>query len=145
MRDIKKLIVHCSATPEWKDFDVEDIREWHVKGNGWSDVGYHFIIKLDGTVQDGRPVEKSGAHTFGHNKDSIGVCYIGGMDKDMVEWKDTRTPEQKDSLFNLLMDLKFEYPEAKVLRHKDFTNKKPCPSFNAFSEYQEISNYNNSQ
>ena len=67
------------------------------------------------------------------------------MDKDMVEWKDTRTPEQKDALFNLLMDLKFEYPEAKVFGHKDFTNKKPCPSFNAFSEYQEISNYNNSQ
>lgn len=141
MRDIKKLIVHCSATPEFKDFDVEDIREWHVKGNGWSDVGYHFIIKLDGTVEDGRPINIRGAHTFGHNKDSIGICYIGGMDKDMKEWKDTRTPEQKDSLFNLLMDLKFQYPEAKVFGHKDFTNKKLCPSFNAFSEYEEISNY----
>ena len=142
MRDIKKLIVHCSATPEGKDFDIDNIRQWHVVDNGWSDVGYHYVIKLDGTVQEGRPIEKSGAHTFGHNKDSIGVCYIGGMDKDMKEWKDTRTLAQEDSLFNLLMDLKFDFPEAKVFGHRDFTNKKPCPYFNAYEEYQEITNYN---
>ena len=142
MRDIKKLIVHCSATPEGKDFDIDNIRQWHVVDNGWSDVGYHYVIKLDGTVQEGRPIEKSGAHTFGHNKDSIGVCYIGGMDKDMKEWKDTRTVAQQDSLFNLLMDLKFDFPEAKVFGHRDFTDKKPCPSFNAYEEYQEITNYN---
>jgi N-acetylmuramoyl-L-alanine amidase len=145
MRDIKKLIVHCSATPEGKDFDIDNIRQWHVVDNGWSDVGYHYVIKLDGTVQEGRPIEKSGAHTFGHNKDSIGVCYIGGMDKDMKEWKDTRTVAQEDSLFNLLMDLKFDFPEAKVFGHRDFTNKKPCPSFNAYEEYLEITNYNLSQ
>jgi N-acetylmuramoyl-L-alanine amidase len=145
MRDIKKLIVHCSATPEGKDFDIDNIRQWHVVDNGWSDVGYHYVIKLDGTVQEGRPIEKSGAHTFGHNKDSIGVCYIGGMDKDMKEWKDTRTVAQEDSLFNLLMDLKFDFPEAKVFGHRDFTDKKPCPSFNAYEEYLEITNYNLSQ
>ena len=145
MRDIKKLIVHCSATPEGKDFDIDNIRQWHVVDNGWSDVGYHYVIKLDGTVQEGRPIEKSGAHTYGHNKDSIGVCYIGGMDKDMKEWKDTRTVAQEDSLFNLLMDLKFDFPEAKVFGHRDFTDKKPCPSFNAYEEYLEITNYNLSQ
>ena len=142
MRDIKKLIVHCSATPEGKDFDIDNIRQWHVVDNGWSDVGYHYVIKLDGTVQEGRPIEKSGAHTYGHNKDSIGVCYIGGMDKDMKEWKDTRTLAQEDSLFNLLMDLKFDFPEAKVFGHRDFTNKKPSLSYNAYEEYQEITNYN---
>lgn len=145
MRDIKKLIVHCSATPEFKDFDVEDIREWHVKGNGWSDIGYHYIITLDGIVQEGRPVDKKGAHCFGHNSDSIGVCYIGGMDKDMKEWKDTRTQNQIDSLYNLLQELKMEYPDAKVFGHRDFTDKKSCPSFNAYKEYLSISNYNESQ
>ena len=105
MRKINKLIVHCTATPEFKDFTLEDVRGWHVKGNGWSDIGYHYLIRLDGTVELGRPVKKSGAHVAGHNKDSIGIAYVGGMDKHMEEWIDTRTDEQKDSLFNLLMTL----------------------------------------
>jgi N-acetylmuramoyl-L-alanine amidase len=129
MRKINKLIVHCSATPEFKDFDVDDIREWHVKGNGWSDCGYHYVIKLDGTLQEGRPVEKIGAHCAGHNRDSIGVCYIGGMDKNMKDWKDTRT-----------LDLKEAHPSAIVYGHKDFTDKKECPSYNAKEEYKLISN-----
>jgi len=141
MRNIDKLIVHCTATPEFKDFDVEDVRSWHVKGNGWSDIGYHYLIKLDGTVQEGRPIERSGAHVAGHNKNSIGIAYVGGMDKNMDEWIDTRTIEQKDSLFNLLMDLKYEYPDSIVYGHNDFTDKKVCPCFDAKSEYEEISNW----
>ncbi len=141
MRKIDKLIVHCTATPEFKDFDVSDIRDWHVKGNGWSDVGYHFIIKLDGTVQEGRNMAKSGAHVAGHNKTSIGIAYIGGMDKNMNEWIDTRTQEQKDSLFNLLMDLKYQFPDSIVYGHNDFTDKKVCPCFNAKDEYKEISQW----
>lgn len=141
MRKINKLIVHCTATPEFKDFDVEDIREWHVKGNGWSDCGYHWVIKIDGTVQEGRPMNKIGAHVGGHNRDSIGIAYVGGMDKDMEEWIDTRTPEQKDAIFNLLMDLKFQFPEAIVYGHNDFTDKKVCPCFDAREEYKEISEW----
>ena len=141
MRDIKKLIVHCTATPEFKYFDIDDIREWHVKGNGWSDAGYHYLITIDGEVQKGRPKEKTGAHVAGHNKDSIGIAYVGGMDKDMNEWIDTRTPEQKDALFNLLMDLKFEFPEAIVYGHNDFTDKKVCPCFDAKEEYKQISEW----
>lgn len=140
MRKINKLIVHCSATPEYKNFDVNDIREWHVKGNGWSDCGYHYVIKLDGTLQEGRPVEKIGAHCAGHNRDSIGVCYIGGMDKNMKEWKDTRTPEQTETLHDLLSDLKQTHPSAIVYGHKDFTDKKKCPSYDAKEEYKLISN-----
>ncbi len=140
MRKINKLIVHCSATPEFKDFDVDDITEWHVKGNGWSDCGYHYVIKLDGTVQDGRPIEKIGAHCKGNNRDSIGICYIGGMDKNMENWKDTRTTEQCDSLYNLLSELKIEFPDVIVYGHKDFTDKKECPSFDAKEEFKEISN-----
>ena len=145
MRKINKLIVHCTATPQFKDFTVDDVRGWHVKGNGWSDIGYHYLIRLDGSVELGRPVKKSGAHVAGHNKSSIGIAYVGGMDKQMDEWIDTRTNEQKDSLFNLLMDLKFEFPKAVVYGHNDFTDKKVCPCFDAKKEYSEISNLNNSQ
>ena len=141
MRYIDKLIVHCTATPQFKDFDVEDVRDWHVKGNGWSDVGYHFLIKLDGTLQEGRPMERIGSHVRGQNKSSIGIAYVGGMDKDMDEWIDTRTPEQKDAIFNLLMDLKFQFPDAVVYGHDDFTDKKVCPCFNAKEEYKEISEW----
>ena len=141
MRYIDKLIVHCTATPQFKDFDVEDVRDWHVKGNGWSDVGYHWLVKLDGTVQEGRPIERIGSHVRGQNKSSIGIAYVGGMDKDMNQWIDTRTPEQKDAIFNLLMDLKFQFPDAVVYGHNDFTDKKVCPCFNAKEEYKEISEW----
>ena len=141
MRYIDKLIVHCTATPQFKDFDVEDVRDWHVKGNGWSDVGYHWLVKLDGTVQEGRPMERIGSHVRGQNKSSIGIAYVGGMDKDMNEWIDTRTPEQKDAIFNLLMDLKFQFPDAVVYGHNDFTDKKVCPCYNAKEEHKEISEW----
>jgi N-acetylmuramoyl-L-alanine amidase len=141
MRKINKLIVHCTATPEFKDFNVDDVRDWHVKGNGWSDIGYHYLIKLDGTVEKGRSIEKTGAHVAGHNRDSIGIAYVGGMDKSMDEWIDTRTIKQKDSLFNLLMDLKFQFPDAIVYGHNDFTDKKVCPCFDAKEEYKEISEW----
>ena len=136
MRKIDKIIVHCSGTPELKDFDVEDIRDWHVNGNNWSDVGYHFIIKLDGTIQDGRPIKKIGAHVKGKNRSSIGICYIGGMNRDMTNWEDTRTKKQKESLLLLINDLKKRFPNTIVYGHKDFTNKKLCPSFNAKQEYK---------
>ena len=136
MRKIDKIIIHCSATPEFKNFDVKDIRDWHVNGNGWSDVGYHFIIKLDGTIQDGRPLQKIGAHVKGKNRSSIGICYIGGMNRDMTDWEDTRTEKQKESLLKLINDLKKRFPNTIVYGHKDFTNKKLCPSFDAKKEYE---------
>ena len=73
MRDLNRIILHCSATKEGQDFSASTIRGWHVNGRGWSDIGYHWIIRLDGTIEVGRPLEKSGAHTKGHNKDSVGV------------------------------------------------------------------------
>ena len=140
MRKIDKIIVHCSGTPELKDFDVKDIRDWHVNGNNWSDVGYHFIIKLDGTIQDGRPLQKIGAHCFRKNRSSIGICYIGGMNRDMTNWEDTRTKKQKESLLLLINDLKKRFPNTIVYGHKDFTNKKLCPSFDAKKEYKYLTN-----
>ena len=106
MREINRIILHCSATPEGRDIDAATIKDWHVNGNGWSDIGYHYVIKLDGDIETGRQLDKVGAHCKGHNKDSIGICYIGGMDKNMEGWKDTRTDEQIISLHDLLVELK---------------------------------------
>ena len=94
MRKINEIIVHCSATPEGKDFHASDIDRWH-KAQGWKCIGYNYVIDLDGTVEPGRPLNEIGAHTVGHNSNSIGICYIGGCAKDGRTPKDTRTPEQK--------------------------------------------------
>ena len=79
MRDINKIIIHCSATPEGRDVNTETIRQWHT-AKGWSDIGYHYVIELDGSVNMGRDIDRIGAHTKGHNTGSIGICYVGGMD-----------------------------------------------------------------
>lgn len=133
MRKIDKIIVHCSATPEGKPFTVEQIRAWHTtpkpKGNGWRDIGYHFVIYLDGSIHAGRPIEQIGAHCSGHNATSIGICYIGGCAKDGNTPKDTRTPAQKAALVKLIKELKASYPKATIHGHREFANK-ACPSFN---------------
>ena len=140
MREIRKLIVHCSATPEGREVSASTINDWHLK-NGWSGIGYHYVIGLDGTIEYGRPVEKQGAHVKGYNKSSIGICYIGGVEKEMVDgkWipKDTRTQEQKCSLYHLLIVLKRLHPDAIIHGHRDFANK-ACPSFDATEEYKDI-------
>ena len=135
-RNIKEIIVHCSATPEGKHYTVEDIRKWH-KAQGWSDVGYHYLVYLDGSIHNGRDVDIVGAHCTNHNAHSIGICYIGGVEKDGKTPKDTRTAEQKESLVYLLKELKLLYPDAEIHGHNDFANK-ACPSFNARDEYKVI-------
>jgi len=138
MRKIDKIIVHCSATPEGKHFSAETIKSWHLK-RGFSDIGYHFIIHLDGSFEYGRMVDVQGAHCKGKNKSSIALCYIGGMNDTMEEWVDTRTDKQKDSLVELLSLLKKFHPKAEIFGHRDFSDK-PCPSFNAREEYKYICN-----
>ena len=135
-RNIKELIIHCSATPEGKDFTVNDIRKWHL-ARGFSDVGYHYIIYRDGSIHKGRDESKIGAHCTGHNSYSIGVCYIGGCASDGKTPKDTRTEAQKISLLKLLGELKKKYPGASIHSHKDYANK-ACPSFEATNEYKNI-------
>lgn len=137
MRKINEIIVHCSATREGQEISVDTIRQWHIR-KGWSDIGYHFVIYLDGSVHEGRPLERIGAHTIGHNRNSIGVCYIGGMNKEYTKAKDTRTTAQKESLKKLLMSYKNKYKDIKIYGHRDFANK-ACPSFDATSEYKWIS------
>lgn len=139
-RTITELIVHCSATPEGVDYTVDDIRRWH-KQQGWSDIGYHYVVYRNGLIVDGRDVDLIGAHCLkgGHNTHSIGICYVGGVDKDDVKKsKDTRTHEQRAALKAILIDLKRLYPNAKIYGHRDFDKGKDCPSFDARTEYSEL-------
>lgn len=135
-RNIKEIIVHCSATAEGKHFTVEDIRKWHLQ-RGFSDIGYHYVIYRDGTIALGRNESLSGAHCTGHNSISIGVCYIGGLAADGKTPKDTRTDAQKKSLITLLKKLKMSYPKASIHSHKDFAAK-ACPCFDATKEYKNL-------
>lgn len=136
-RRIDKIILHCSATPEGKDYTVAQIRQWHL-ARGFSDVGYHYVIYRDGSVHRGRPENLVGAHTTGHNPHSIGICYIGGCvatknAKGDYPPKDTRTAAQRAALVNLVADLRRKYPGATVHGHNEFANK-ACPSFNVQKE-----------
>jgi len=135
-RAIDTIIVHCTATPEGRKETVDSIRLMH-KQKGWSDIGYHYLVYLDGSTHAGRNVNLIGAHCEGHNAHSIGVCYVGGVDKKMKP-KDTRTDDQKKGLENLLKNLKKLYPKAKIYGHRDFNSGKSCPSFDAKKEYKDI-------
>lgn len=134
-RSINLIVVHCTATEEGKDYSVAEIRRWHLK-RGFSDIGYHYLIGIDGKVHEGRNVNISGAHTAGYNAHSIGVCYVGGLDKNHKP-KDTRTPAQKASLLRLLTDLKKIYPKASIHGHREYANK-ACPCFDAKNEYKSL-------
>jgi len=137
MRKINKIILHCSATPEGRQHDVADIRRWHLK-RGFNDIGYHYLIHIDGTIEEGRPLSKQGAHCSGQNRGSIGICYVGGMSKDMKKAKDTRTQAQKDSLINLIHELIYKYNKDMTIHgHNEYANK-ACPSFNVQKEYANL-------
>ena len=136
MRLVKEIIIHCSATREEQQVSVDTIRDWHL-AKGWNDIGYHFYVELDGTIKKGRDIDKIGAHCKGHNRNSIGICYCGGVETDGKTPKDTRTQEQKDSLLHVLKTLKAMYPEAVIYSHNEFAAK-ACPSFDATEEYENI-------
>lgn len=144
-RRIDEIIIHCSATPEGRDYTVDAIRNDHIK-QGWSDIGYHYVIYRNGEMHLGRDVDIIGAHCNkgGHNSHSIGICYIGGVENKpnvpyyLQKAKDTRTDEQKAALLSLLMDLRKLYPNAKIYGHHDFDKGKDCPSFDAKNEYNRI-------
>lgn len=136
-RKITEIIVHCTATKEGVNQTVAQIRKYHVEQRGWSDIGYHYVVYLDGTIHAGRPLGKAGAHCIGHNQNSIGVCYVGGCASDGKTPKDTRTDAQKAGLLKLIKRLKAEYPQATVHGHYEFA-RKACPCFNAFKEYKNV-------
>ena len=135
MRPITEIIIHCSATPEGKAFTVADIRRWHL-ARGFRDIGYHYVIYLDGSIHKGRPLEQAGAHCLNHNRRSIGVCYIGGLAINGKTPADTRTPAQKAALATLLKELHAKFPRATLHGHREFANK-ACPCFDV-REYAHI-------
>lgn len=126
-KPISEIIVHCTATPEDRDLHVADIRRYHIE-RGFKDIGYHYLVALDGNVEQGRDPNLIGAHCLGHNDRSIGVVYVGGLDRTNKP-KDTRTPAQRQALRRLIADLKNRYPRATVHGHCEFAAK-ACPCFN---------------
>lgn len=136
MRRIDTIIVHCTATKAMRHFNVNDVRRWHIQ-RGFSDIGYHYLVLVDGTIEVGRPLSITGAHCQGHNAHSIGVCYVGGLNSKGAP-ADTRTPAQRKSLRTLLKSLKKQFPNATIHGHRDFAAK-ACPCFNATAEYADIS------
>lgn len=130
MRDINRIVVHCSATPTKMDIGVNTIRGWHVLERGWSDIGYHYVITRDGKVQKGRPVARAGAHSRGFNKDSIGICYVGGLNNDMED-EDNRTDAQKAAMYDLIVELCVRFPHINdICGHCDLPRvTKTCPNF----------------
>ena len=127
-RPISEIIVHCTATPEGKDYTVADIRAWH-KARKWSDIGYHYVVYRDGRVMLGRPVGQIGAHVENRNSGTIGISYVGGLTRDGKQAKDTRTPQQRSSLLWLVGELARKHKGVRrISGHNQYANK-ACPSF----------------
>lgn len=154
MRKIDAIVIHCSATRAGQDVRAADIDKWH-KERGFAMIGYNYVIDLDGTVEVGRPLSREGAHCntagvsgLSYNKHSIGICYVGGLDKDGNP-ADTRTPEQKLSMLNLVNNLMEAYPDiVEVIGHRDASPDKngngiiernewvkQCPCFSVRDEF----------
>jgi len=135
MRKIKQLIVHCSATRPNMDIGVDQIRTWHVEERGWSDVGYHYVIKRNGSIEKGRDEEVAGAHAKGFNQTSIGICLIGGLDRDGKP-SANYTFAQYCSLHFILDELKDAFPDAVIMGHRDLAGVyKDCPCFDVKDFY----------
>lgn len=127
IRPINEIIFHCTATPEGKKYTVADVRAWHKK-RGFTDVGYHYLIDIDGTILLGRPIGQVGAHVQNHNTGTIGVSYFGGVSADGKVAKDTRTPAQRASALWLVGALAKKFSVKKITGHNEYANK-ACPSF----------------
>lgn len=140
-RQIDEIIIHYTATPQGEEFSNAQIKASHL-ARGFSDIGYHWVIGLDGEIRQGRSEAIAGAHCTGHNTRSIGICYVGGCPPRSVKgWQnigiDTRTEPQKKALLSLIRQIKTKYPRATVHGHNEFANK-PCPGFDAQKEYASL-------
>lgn len=148
MRRINLIAIHCAATPAGRGVTAADIDRMH-RQRGFRKIGYHFFLRLDGTREIGRPLEEIGAHIEGHNANSIGICYAGGVGAD-GKAKDTRTPEQRAALRALIVELKQRFPDARIRGHRDLSPDrngngrvdphewlKECPSFDVTAWLKE--------
>lgn len=156
MKTIDAIIIHCSATRTGQDLRAKDIDRMH-RARGFSQIGYNFVIDLDGTVEIGRPLSIDGAHCntkgfsgLSYNKHSIGICYIGGLDTSGKP-ADTRTEAQKAALRNLVAKLCKEYSIIEILGHRDTSPDldnsgevepkefiKMCPCFEVRDEFENF-------
>ena len=151
--DIDSIVIHCSATREGMDVRASDLDKWH-KERGFKMIGYNYVIDIDGTIEVGRPTSMDGAHcnTKGlssspYNKHSIGICYVGGLDKDGNP-ADTRTEAQKEAMHTLVYNLVNTFPIVEILGHRDTSPDlngdgkitknewiKSCPCFEVKDEF----------
>lgn len=139
------IIIHCSATDDSADIGVKEIRSWHL-ARGWLDIGYHFVIRRDGTIETGRRLTEVGSHAHSYNNRSIGICLVGGVEADdKNRARDNYTPKQKASLRNLLIELRKKYPKTRIIGHRDVDKNKECPCFDVaeWLKYVEIPNEQN--
>lgn len=125
MRKITTIIIHCADTPPTMDIGRDEIDQWH-RERGWDGIGYHAVVRRNGTIETGRPLEKVGAHVAGHNATSIGVCLVGGA-KGQADY----TEAQWRALKGFVSQLTRQFPEAVVKGHRDFDSHKTCPNFDA--------------
>ncbi len=132
MRKINKVIIHCSATPPDMDIGAVEINQWHL-ARGWKGIGYHYVIRRNGEIEKGRDIDEVGAHCASENAHSIGICYIGGINKE-GKAEDNRTEAQKVRMQELIRGLCFVLGKMQVCGHNEFSNK-ACPSFNVQEEY----------
>lgn len=127
--NVKYLVVHCAATPPSADIGAKEIDRWH-RARGFFQIGYHKVIRRNGVIEDGRPLDMPGAHARGFNHLSIGVCLVGGVAEDGKTPENNFTDEQWPSLRVLLKELKVRFPNATILGHRDLPDvHKACPSF----------------
>ena len=130
LKAVNYIVIHGAATKEDQDIGVEEIRRWH-RQRGWLDVGYHYVIRRDGTIETGRPNDAPGAHARGFNHISLGICLVGGVDGSNNP-ESNYTHAQWESLEALTRDLLVKHPDATVLGHRDLPKvNKACPSFDA--------------
>ncbi len=128
------IVIHCAATRPSQDVGAADIRKWH-KAKGWADIGYHWVIRRNGKVEKGRAENLVGAHEPTRNRNSVGVCLVGGVsEKDFTKAENNFTPEQWAALEKLVKDVQTRYPKTKVMGHRDCPGvRKACPSFDAIA------------
>lgn len=136
LRKITLIIIHCSAVRPGQTSSAEQIDRWHRQRGFQHGIGYHYVVRRDGTIECGRPEDMVGAHCKGHNAHSIGICYEGGLDERGLP-ADTRTPQQKATLRALLMSLRESFPHALITGHSTFA-RKACPCFDAAKEYRDL-------
>lgn len=137
------IAIHCSATSSKQNIGAKDIDKWH-RAKGWACIGYHYVIRRDGTVEEGREETVVGAHVQGWNEVSLGICMVGGVNADDINKAENNfTEAQFSSLKKLLVDLKTRYPKAKIQGHRDFPDvKKACPSFSV-AEWLKVAQLDN--